>query len=185
MMIRYQFDPNRSQFQVQAFAAGMLSFFAHSPTFAVRDFSGGVQFEGGTVTGMRLRLVVNAGSLELLDRVRPADRAEIETRMRREVLEIATDPEIAFESAEVEAETIARGRSRLRIVGLLALHGVTRPQAAQAELVVYDDGIRLGGESRLLLSGYGIRPVTALGGTIRLKDELKVSFDLVGIPEAK
>ena len=42
--------------------------------------------------------------------------------MRREVLEIASYPEIAFELAEVEAETVARGRSRLRLVGLLALH---------------------------------------------------------------
>jgi hypothetical protein len=52
-------------------------------------------------------------------------------------------------------------------------------------LVVYDDGVRLAGASRLLLSEYGIRPVTALGGAIKLKDELKVSFDLAGIPEAK
>ena len=33
------------------------------------------------------------------------------------------------------------------------------------------------------MSEFGIRPVTALGGTIKLKDELKLSFDLAALPE--
>ena len=37
-MNRYRIDPGRSRFTVQAFATGLLSAFAHSPTFAVRDF---------------------------------------------------------------------------------------------------------------------------------------------------
>ena len=55
--------------------------------------------------------------------------------------------------------------------------------AGRRELQVFDDGLRLRGECPLRLSDYRIRPVTALGGTIRLKDELKLSFDLVGLPE--
>jgi hypothetical protein len=33
------------------------------------------------------------------------------------------------------------------------------------------------------MSDHRIRPVTALGGAIKLKDELSLSFDLVGLPE--
>jgi hypothetical protein len=39
MSTRHQIDAGRSRFTAQAFAGGLLSFFAHSPKFAVRDFA--------------------------------------------------------------------------------------------------------------------------------------------------
>jgi polyisoprenoid-binding protein YceI len=185
MTARYRFDPGRSRFTVQAFATGMLSFLGHSPTFAVADFSGSLSFPGGTLLGLRLELIVMADSLTLLDNVSPADRAEIEGRMRREVLETAAYPEIRFVSEDVTGQTLAPGRSRVRIGGPLTLHGVIRPQVLDAGLTVYDDGIRLAGGSVLRPSEFGIRPVVALGGAIRLKDELRLAFDLAAIPEGE
>jgi hypothetical protein len=41
----------------------------------------------------------------------------------------------------------------------------------------------LAGEFALPQSEYRLRPVVALGGTIKLKDPLKVSFDLVAWKE--
>jgi polyisoprenoid-binding protein YceI len=183
MTARYRLDPGRSRFTVRAFAAGPLSFFGHSPTFAVRDFSGVIGFEGEEVKGMTLEMTINADSLELQDRVGDADRREIEGRMRREVLETAAFPEITYRSVHVAEEATSPGRYRLRIDGRLSLHGVTRPHPVVAELLVFEDGLRLRGESALRMSDYRIRPVTALGGAIKLKDELSLSFDLVGLPE--
>jgi polyisoprenoid-binding protein YceI len=182
-MTRYRLGPELSQFTVQAFASGMLSFLGHSPTFAVRGFTGTVSFEGDTINTMRLELTVRADSLELLDNVRPADQREIEGTMRGEVLETAAYPEIRFASAEVSGEPVARGHFRARIAGQLSLHGVTRPHAVDVEVLLFADGARLRGESGLRLSDYRIRPVTALGGTIRLKDGLKVAFSLAALPE--
>jgi polyisoprenoid-binding protein YceI len=103
--------------------------------------------------------------------------------MRREVLETAAFPEIKFAAAVVANERVSPGRYRVRVAGPLALHGVTRTQQADAELLIFDDGVRLRGESPLRLSAYGIRPMTALGSAIKLKDELKVTFDLAALPE--
>ena len=183
MPTHYRFDPGRSQFTVQTFAAGMLSFLGHSPKFAVRDFTGGVTFEGGRASGMGLQLAVKADSLQLVDAVSDADRRDIEETMRRDVLATAGHPRITYEAAKVAADAVSPGRYRLRIGGRLALRGVTRPHPVDAELLVFDDGIRLRGETALRLSDYRIRPVTAVGGTIRLQDELKLSFDVTGIPE--
>jgi polyisoprenoid-binding protein YceI len=168
---------------VQAFATGMLSFLGHSPTFAVRDFAGTLAFAADTVESLNVQVTVRAGGLQLLDDVKPADRREIEATMHRDVLHTAAHPEIGFESASVTAQAVAGGHYRVRIDGRLALRGVTRPQPVDAELLVYDDGVRLRGGSLLRPSDYGIRPVTALGGTIRLKDEIKVAFDVAGLPE--
>jgi polyisoprenoid-binding protein YceI len=182
MTTLYRIDPARSRFTVQAFATGLLSFMGHSPAFAVRDFSGTVAFEGGRVGGMRLDLNVRADSLALTGEFRAADREEIERTMRREVLETADYPQIRYEAVAASSETSSPGRYRVRLDGRLSLHGVTREHPAEAELTVFDDGLRLGGGSVVRLTDYRIRPVTALGGTIRLKDELRGTFDLAALP---
>jgi polyisoprenoid-binding protein YceI len=183
MTASYRFDPSRCRFTVRAFATGVLSFFGHSPAFTVRDFDGTVRFEGGRVSGMRLRLVVRADSLELAGDAREADRQEIEGTMRRDVLETAAFPDVTYEAGDVATEAVSPGRYRVRMGGQLSLHGVRRAHPTDAELTVFDDGLRLGGQSPLRLSDYRIRPVSALGGTIKLKDELKVAYDLAAVLE--
>lgn len=179
-MNTYRIEPGRSRFTVQAFAAGILSAFAHSPTFAVRDFGGEVRL-GATAQSLELDLNVKAGSLDLQDAVKQADRHEIESRMWGEVLETSAFREIGFRGRATSAETIGQGRYRLSIGGDLSLHGVARPYQTDAELIVYSDGLRLGGGGTLRMSEFGIRPVTALGGTIKLKDELRLTFDLAAL----
>jgi polyisoprenoid-binding protein YceI len=181
-MNRYKLDPIRSRFTVQAFSGGILSAFAHSPTFAVRDFSGEVRI-GDMVQQFELELTFDTHSLELEDRVSASDRHEIEARMWGEVLESSAYREITYRGATARADTIGQGRSRLVIQGDLTLHGITRPYRVDAELIVFADGLRLGGGGALRMSEFGIKPVTALGGTIKLKDELKLAFDLAALPE--
>jgi polyisoprenoid-binding protein YceI len=184
MAVCYKLDPTLGKFTVQAFASGLLSALGHSPTFAVRDFSGSMQFDRDEIRSMILELTIRADSLELLDRVRESDRREIIDRTRREVLATSSYPVIAYRSDEVAEEPIAPGRFRVRIVGHLSLHGLTRPYRVDCELRIYGDGIRLFGECLLLPSEYGIRPVTALAGAIRLEDRLRISFDIAGLKEA-
>jgi polyisoprenoid-binding protein YceI len=184
MTTRYLFDPGHSRFTAQAFATGLLSFLGHSPTFAVRDYAGAVEFPDDLVANLRLELTVGAGALSVTDDVKPADRREIEDRMRAEVLETAAFPEITFRAAAAETERLAPGRYRMALDGTLALHGVARPHRVGVELVMFADGLRLRGETAVRTSEYGIRPVTALGGTIRLQDEVRLAFDVVALPEA-
>jgi polyisoprenoid-binding protein YceI len=179
----YRMDPAHSRFTVQGFAAGMLSFLGHSPTFAVRYFKGMLCWQPDTSAEARLEVTVRADSLVLVDNVRPADRAEIEGRMRGEVLAVADYPEIHFEATEIAATNIAGHRYRLRLTGRLTLHGITNRQAIDAEILLYHDGSRLIGEFPLRLSDYRIQPVTALGGAIQVRDELRVSFDIVAWKE--
>jgi polyisoprenoid-binding protein YceI len=183
MMPRYRLDSVRSRLTVQAFATGLLSAFAHSPTFAARDLAGSIRFEGGQVERMALDLTVRVDSLELQDRVRDQDRREIEGRMRTEVLETAAYPEVTYQAVAIEVAPIAQGRYRVLLRGDLTLHGGTRPHRIEAELIVFEDGLRLRGAGPLRMPDYGITPVTALGGTIRLQPELRISFDIGALPE--
>lgn len=183
MKVSYRFDPAQSRFTVQAFATGLLSFAGHSPAFAVRDFRGRLGFEPDAMTGMTLELSAHVDGLELIGRFSDSDRREIETRMFRDVLQSASYPDASFQADETAADPIAPGRYRLRSVGPLSLHGVTRRHRLDGELQVADDALRVLGECPLRLSDYRIGPVAALGGTIRLKDELKIAYDIIGLRE--
>ncbi len=64
--------------------------------------------------------------------------------MRRDVLETSTYPEIAYRAdGRRRPSRSRRAGIRLRIGGRLSLHGVTRPHRIDAELLVFDDGVRL------------------------------------------
>jgi polyisoprenoid-binding protein YceI len=176
--MRYVLDEAQSRFTVQAFVRGAFSALGHSPTFAIRGFTGEIRMPKATTGKFSIQLRVPADSLALLDSVSAKDRDEIESRMRKEVLETAAHPEIVFQSTEITTSKIAESWYRLGIVGNLSLHGVTKLERVDAQLRVMEDEIRLSGDCTLLQTAYRIKPVSALAGMISLKDELKFTFDL-------
>jgi polyisoprenoid-binding protein YceI len=179
--MRYELDPSQGRFTVQAFARGLLAGLGHSPRFAARAFGGALDFDPAVPAEASFQMTIRADSLTLADLVSPKDRAEIETRMRQEVLQTATYPDIVFRSARVTADRVAEGWYRLHIAGELSLHGVKKALMVDTQARLADDTARLSGAFPLSQSAYRIQRVTALGGLINLQDELKCEFDLVGV----
>jgi polyisoprenoid-binding protein YceI len=178
--MRYLLDASQSRLSVQAFARGALSALGHSPTFEARAFTGEIRFASGAIADTTIYLMVQADSLALIDSVSASDRDEIERRMRQEVLETATYPDIVFQSTEITASKIVEGCYRLGIAGKLSLHGLTNLHKLDAPLRVTENEVRLSGDCALSQSSYRVKPVSALGGLITLKDELRIVFELGG-----
>lgn len=179
---RYRIDAGESHFAVRAFAGGFLSAFAHDHNIAIRDFNGEADFTYGTVQPASLRITIKAGSLTVTDKVSASDRQKIEGTMRDEVLEIAKYPEIVFKSTGVTASKSGEGQFQAKITGELSLHGVTRPLTINAQLEFGDKTLRARGAFAVKQSSFDIKPVSVAGGTIKVKDELKFSFDIVAHP---
>lgn len=177
--VRYRIDPGRSRFMVKAFATGMLSAFAHNPTIAIRDFTGEVEFAPDSPEQSSLNIRIQSGSLQVADEVSDKDRREMERQIREEVLETDRYPEIVFESTNVSADRIMASQYRAKIKGNLTLRGLTRDCEITAQIIAGPDTLRAHGEFPLKQSDFNIKPVTAVGGTIKLKDELKFTFDIV------
>ena len=95
-----------------------------------------------------------------------------------EVLEISRYPEIVFESTAVSAVK-GNGPVRVNIDGNLTLHGFTRPQSLPAQLAPMGDTLRANGEFTLRQTDYRIKLASVAGGALKLKDELKFTFDIV------
>lgn len=177
--VRYVIDARASTFIVRAFATGMLSAFGHSPTIAIPDFEGEVKWASGSLQDASLRMVVQASSLAVTDDISRSDRSEIERRMNDEVLQTDGFPEIIYECSQVSSiQKMGEGSFTAVLNGDLTLHGVTLNQAISARLTLKGDTLRAAGEFSIRQSDYEIRPVSAAGGTVKLKDELKLSFDI-------
>lgn len=179
---RYRIDASQSRFIVRAFAGGFLSAFAHDHTIAIRDFNGEASFTYSTVDPASLRMTIKAGSLEVTDKISASDRQKIEGTMRDEVLEVSKYPEITFKSTGVSASRTGGGQYQARISGDLTLHGVTRPLTINATLEFGDKILRAKGSFALKQTSFDIKPVSVAGGTIKVKDELKFTFDIVAHP---
>jgi polyisoprenoid-binding protein YceI len=181
-LARYKIDAAQSRFIVRAFAGGFLSAFAHDHTIAIRDFAGQADFTYGTVEPASLEMTIKAASLEITDKVSTGDRQKIEGTMRDEVLEITKYPDSSFKSTSVSASKTGEGQFQARISGELTLHGVSRPVAMTAQLEFGDKTLRAKGGFAIKQSNFSIKPVSVAGGTIKVKDELKFTFDIVAQP---
>jgi polyisoprenoid-binding protein YceI len=171
---RYKIDAGRSQFTVRAFVGGMLSAFAHNHTIAVRNFTGEARLEDASV-----QISVRADSLAVTDKVSAKDKQEIERKMRDDVLETSRYAEITFRSVNVQAQKTGDGQFKVRIEGDLTLHGVKRREIINAQVSVNGDTIRGRGEFQIRQSDYKIKPPSVGMGTIKVKDTLKLSFDIL------
>ncbi len=179
-IVRYAIDPKASQFTVQAFASGLISSVAHSPKIAIRGYTAEVSFVPETLADSRLKVVVKSANLEVLDDLREADKRELHRVMNDEVLETRRFPEIVFESSSISADKLKENLNRVNVEGRLALHGVTNSQTFFSQVAFGVDSFRAYGEFTLLQSDYSIRVASIAGGTLKLQDELKFSFYVVG-----
>lgn len=178
-LVHYVIDARASRFTVQAFATGMLSAMGHNPKIGIRTFSGEVDFSPEAPEGSGLRLTIQAASLSVLDDIKDKDRREIETMMNDQVLEVAKYPEILYEASVVSITRIDNSLFNAAMDGKLSFHGVTRSQPVTARIAIFGDMVRASGDFTLKQTDFGIRPVSVAGGALKVKDELRFTFEMV------
>jgi polyisoprenoid-binding protein YceI len=163
---------------VRAFATGLFSALGHSPNIAIADFEGEILFNPEAVENSSLHVVIHSASLTVIDDIREKDRMEINLTMHEEVLESDSYPDIVYECSHMTASKIGEEKYWGTLNGELTLHGVKRSQPVPVRISVNGDVLRATGDFSIRQSDYEIRPVSAAAGTVKLKDELKLSFDI-------
>lgn len=175
----YAIDSEMSKLIVRVFTSGIFSGLGHSPTLAAREFSGEARFPSEALDGAYIKVRINAASLTVTDEIRDGDRGEIERTLNEHVLETNRYPDIVFESSNVSASRAGNGQYWVNLVGELSLHGVTRSQAVSAQVALIGNTLIANGGFSVQQSMHKIRLVSVAGGTLKLKDELKCSFDVL------
>jgi polyisoprenoid-binding protein YceI len=182
--VHYIIETKGSTFTVKAFAAGLLSALGHNPTIALPDFEGEIFLNPDVVEQSSLRMVIHAASLTVTDDISEKDREEINRRMHEEVLESDSFPDVVYECSRGSASKTGEGQFWVALNGELTLHGVKHHQPVSARVSVNGGSLRAAGEFSIRQSDYEIRPVSALGGAVKLKDEIKLSFDITARKQA-
>lgn len=178
-LARYAVDARGSRFTINAYASGMLSAFGHDPVLTARDISGDVRFSPEQAQSATVRVRIAAQSLAVQNDVSDKDRREIERTMFEDVLEVAKNPEVVYEGASTRIDKVADGRFRVEVDGRLSLHGVTRSQRVSVQVFVMGDTLRAQGEAMVRQTDYGIKLVAVAGGALKIKDEVKCTFDIL------
>lgn len=175
----YQIDTNKSLFTIHPFATGLAAALSHGLNISVRDFSGELKFVPGTLQDAGIRMKIKSDSLGVTDEMKESDRREIERAMKEQVLAVSQHPMIEFRSSSIKPHKTAENHYRLEVTGDLTLRGQVRSQTFEAIVVVGSDSLRAHGQFEIRQTSYGIEPVSALGGMIKVRDEIKLHFYIV------
>ncbi len=165
-------DIAKSSLKIRVFKSGLFSAFAHDHEIEAPIAKGTIDSSANP----SVQLVVDARKMRVLDPEISADkRPEIQRTMEGpSVLDSEHFPEISFQSTAVKNN----GNDHWEVQGNLSLHGRTRPLAVAVVL----EGGHYRGSVSFRQSNFGISPVRIAGGTVKVKDEVKVEFDIVPAP---
>jgi polyisoprenoid-binding protein YceI len=160
-------DTGKSFMTVRVYKAGFLSALGHDHEIAAPIAHGTLD-----IGARRAEVYADARALRVRDpKVSGEDRAKIQsTMLGPEVLDAERHPEIAFRSTAAEA----MGSGSWRINGNLTLHGETHAIVVEAR----EAGGHYVGTSTFRQTEFGIKPIKIAGGSIRVKDEVRIEFDV-------
>lgn len=153
---------------IHVYKTGLFSALGHNHEIGASIDSGKVQPSESPSVELR----VDARKLRVLDPDASDDtRAQVQkTMLGPDVLDSDRLPEIHFQSTAVEAS----GANHWTVRGNLDLHGQSHPVAVDVTL---KDGIYRG-SAAFKQTEFGIKPVSVAGGTVKIKDEVKIDFEI-------
>lgn len=177
----YTLDPSRSRLEIHVFREGLLKFLGHDHRIVAQHIAGRIHFDQQALERSSVQLTIEAASLKVVDPgVDEEERREIQATMESaRVLDVKRFPIIVFASTSIaQVKTTATGYDFI-LVGTLGLHGVERQIRVPVSVSLESDRIRARGSVDILQSDFNITPIRIGGGTIRVKDKVRITFDLV------
>jgi len=161
-------DVQRSTITIHVGKAGLLSAVGHEHWVNAPIASGSFSESGAphvefTVHSTALRVKADP-------KVDEKTQAQIQKDMEEMSLEPASYPEIKFHSTRVDKN----GEGQWKVEGKLDLHGVSKP----VTFLVKQNGGAYTGRVTLKQTEFGIKPVSVAGGTIKVKNEIEIEFQI-------
>jgi polyisoprenoid-binding protein YceI len=166
---------------------GLFGFAGHPHEIAAPALGGLVTLDRADWQRSTVSLEFDAAALRVTGKGEPArDVPEVQRVMLSDrVLDVKRFPTIAFRSRRVSVATRSADTADLVVEGELTLRGVTRPATARVNVRMEPNGTLVArGSSVIKQTDFGMSPVTAAAGTVRVKDELGVQFLVRAHPRA-
>ncbi len=174
----YSLSGNSGNLHVYTFKEGLLSKLAHDLLIDITNFKVNLDVPEAGFTSGSLELEIQANSLKVIcalkdgertDALKEKDIADIEKDMGGKVLH----PD-KYSTANFRSKAIQEKDGGYKINGDLSLHGVNK----SIDFDIDTNGENLKGMITLLQKDYGIKPFKAMLGTLKIKNEINIGFDL-------
>ncbi len=168
---RQAIDVNKSSLTIRVFKSGAFSAFAHDHEIQAPIDEGKIDSSASPSVELR----VDSRKMRVLDPEISVDkRAEIQHTMEgTAVLDVEHFPEISYRSTAITKA----GDAHWEVRGNLNLHGKNQP----VMVVVSLEAGHYRGSASVKQSNFGINPIRIAGGTVKVKDEVKIEFDIVPV----
>jgi len=176
----YNLNANSGKLFVYTFKEGFLSTVAHDLLIDVTNFTIKLNVSDASAQSASVEAEILANSLKIVcamkdgqqnyDALKEKDKADIEEATFKDVLHPSKYPIINFRSTNIQEKD-----GTYHVKGELTLHGVTRPIEFDAKTTTGKD---LKGRVTIAQKDFGIKPYKALLGTLKVKNEVDIAFDL-------
>jgi polyisoprenoid-binding protein YceI len=177
----YRFDAVQSRIEVRAFSGGAFGIFGHDHTIEAKRFSGAINYEPGRLERSSVTFVIPSSSLTVLDPgVSEKDRREVQETMEGpRVLNVLAFPEISFRSTRLDNLKQTGQEWEGTLTGTLGLHGIERSVTFPIRVRIENNRLIARGEASIDQKEFGITPISLAGGTVRVRDRVKITFSLM------
>ena len=161
-------DTERSTLTVRVFKSGLFRAFADDHVIQAPLADGSLDASATP----HVQILIDVRRMRVLDPGLSAkDRQDVQTRMLgSDVLDVNRFQWISFHSVAIQR--LDAGGWLVR--GELTLHG----QVHAMRVTVFPENSHYKGSATLRQSDFGIVPISIVGGTVKVKDEIKIDFDL-------
>ncbi|HYB37202.1 MAG TPA: YceI family protein [Mycobacterium sp.] len=167
-------DASDGELVVHTGVTGRAANMGHRLTIAMRQWQASVKWAGGEPTSAELTVEVD--SLEVLrgeggvKGLSGPEKALVRSNALRS-LDAGRFPRICF-----DADTIDKTGDGYRLTGTLQIHGRAREHVIDLRTEDLGDSWRLSSQSAVRQSDFGVRPYSLLMGSVKVADEVTVSF---------
>ncbi len=182
--VAYRVVAEESRMTVHVGTAGLFKMFGHEHNIQVKGIAGRVEWDPEAPARSRFVLEIDAASLSVADEeLSEKDRSQVQSDMETEALALPQNAKIVFESTEVRVEKTEGANRRLKLSGTLSLRGVTKPVQVPLTLEVAEGRLTAKGEMELDSKNWGVPQISAVGGSVKTKQELQLAFEIVAVRE--
>lgn len=148
----------------------------------VTDFDGDVELADG-VEGMADITIENLGDAvsDLTMKVSAAmncDDGDDMDEYSREALEVEDHPTVDFEMDDYRVVEVEDGEARIDLRGTMTISGTDRPVTIPVTVAPENGGLAVTGSFELDMTEYDVDPPRMMLGTIRVRSDVEISFDL-------
>jgi len=170
-------DSRESRVLIHVGKAGAFGFAGHAHEVEA-PVRGTVTLDTADIGRSEVTVEFESASLRVTGKGEPArDVPEVQRVMLSDkVLDVARFPKIGFRSRRVSRVAGSDRQLSLSVEGDLTLHGVTRSCVVPLRVTFQEGALSVEGRTTVNQTAFGIQPVVAAGGTVRVKDALEIEF---------